>query len=588
MAFEAIAAMPDAKILHNAEKRKVVRLRLPRAGVVAVKVGHTRSYLRHEHACMVTCRGQGVMPILNGDDDDTGVIVMPCVMDAAEVRPMTLRQFVANGLVSSSPSTEPLTTKLLLDVGTALARVHALGLVHRDIKMDNVMVQGDDGALLTDFGWCMPVTAEGQVGGGTPGYMSPEQCCFQPGRTRIGPETDVWAFGIMAVLAWKGVVGKDNMRILLTLQDVHRNGDPVDLAVQLRHAVFGSLVGYRVPSVFELAIVEQCLEPFADRRPTMAKVCDLLTGLLNHVERPPSTAQETLVYVDNVMCKSSCVGSSWVDGAATATKIMHAGSRRVMCESGGDVLAAFRLAVAFGARQVLVLTHTIVSSHQVVHEVMEGDVIIMDCEHCVMPRDKLLEKLEVYRPRCIVAVTDDEGVEWPGWTSVLPEVVSHVDAEGMIMVDQGTGDIAAAAKARRTIVDMIQMGRRLEIAQGAGDGGRSYWACVRELRNPMVRSRMVWLVTNLSRAQSTWAADVLGWAMSGAMVLTHVLDLVVNANVALKFAMQLWFLALHTWKMGHCDHPVFSRAVVELADLLAVRLSAWTSGGVNIYLHDDV
>jgi predicted Ser/Thr protein kinase len=70
---------------------------------------------------------------------------------------------------------------MFVQVGDGLAAVHAAGLVHRDFKPDNVLVDRNARARVADFGLARIETAEGQpltkTGAlmGTPGYMAPEQ-----------------------------------------------------------------------------------------------------------------------------------------------------------------------------------------------------------------------------------------------------------------------------------------------------------------------------------------------------------------------------------------------------------------------------
>lgn len=109
----------------------------------------------------------------------------------------TLARLIADG---------PLTSKRAAALGAQLAEVletaHTVGIIHRDVKPDNVMVLEGDRVKLADFGIARLAD---EVSGtmsvlGTPAYMSPEQLRGSP-----LPATDLWALGATLFCAVEGV-----------------------------------------------------------------------------------------------------------------------------------------------------------------------------------------------------------------------------------------------------------------------------------------------------------------------------------------------------------------------------------------------
>jgi serine/threonine protein kinase len=78
-----------------------------------------------------------------------------------------------------------------VQIAGGLAKAHAAGVVHRDLKPGNSMLTGDGLVKLLDFGLSRRVqldaestlTVEGQIAG-TPAYMSPEQAQGKPAQPR--------------------------------------------------------------------------------------------------------------------------------------------------------------------------------------------------------------------------------------------------------------------------------------------------------------------------------------------------------------------------------------------------------------------
>jgi len=80
----------------------------------------------------------------------------------------------------SAGITEPDAVRYLRQIAGALAEIHRVGILHRDLKPGNIMLRSDDSIALIDFGLAkrmrlrMELTDEGEIFG-TPYYMSPEQ-----------------------------------------------------------------------------------------------------------------------------------------------------------------------------------------------------------------------------------------------------------------------------------------------------------------------------------------------------------------------------------------------------------------------------
>jgi serine/threonine protein kinase len=108
---------------------------------------------------------------------------------------------LAKRLHDTGPLDVEETRRILHDVADALAYAHGRGVVHRDIKPDNILISVEDGhPMVTDFGIARAVsdgdsrlTATG-IAIGTPAYMSPEQSA---GDREIDGRSDLYSLGIV-------------------------------------------------------------------------------------------------------------------------------------------------------------------------------------------------------------------------------------------------------------------------------------------------------------------------------------------------------------------------------------------------------
>src|SRR5262245_4984681 len=177
--------------MENALSRRVVVKVLSPELAAGVSVDRFRreimlaAKLQHPH----------VVPVLSsGDASGLPWFTMPFVEGES------LRARLARGPMSIGE-----VTGILRDVARALEFAHSHGVVHRDIKPDNVLLAGSS-ATVTDFGIAKAITAArtGPEGAtltmagtsiGSPAYMAPEQAAGDP---NIDHRSDIYAFGCMA------------------------------------------------------------------------------------------------------------------------------------------------------------------------------------------------------------------------------------------------------------------------------------------------------------------------------------------------------------------------------------------------------
>jgi serine/threonine-protein kinase len=99
-------------------------------------------------------------------------------------------------VLASGPMPTHAALRTATDVAAALEAAHRRGVVHCDIKPDNVFVTHAGRTVVTDFGLAAP-----ELGGGTPGYMAPEQYHDAPPT----PAMDVFAWGCLTAELLGGV-----------------------------------------------------------------------------------------------------------------------------------------------------------------------------------------------------------------------------------------------------------------------------------------------------------------------------------------------------------------------------------------------
>jgi CheY-like chemotaxis protein len=168
-----------------------------------------------------------------GDDDGLLFITMEYVTG------VSLRSLLASRRRLSVESTLAIGVQLC----RALAAAHAEGVVHRDVKPDNVLLSADGVVKVMDFGIAQLVADEGDGttdGAGTLGYSAPEQLLSEP----VGPAADLYATGVLFYECLTGRLPYPSMSPMLLLQQVFRDPAPdVRAIVPEVSPAFAALIG---------------------------------------------------------------------------------------------------------------------------------------------------------------------------------------------------------------------------------------------------------------------------------------------------------------------------------------------------------
>ena len=144
--------------------------------------------------------------------------------------------------------------RILRDVAWALGYAHGQGVVHRDVKPDNILLEaGGRRALIADFGIAAPVEDQGdstEGSSGTVAYLSPEQASGE----RVDGRSDLYALGVVGYFALAGPAALPRHHASPTWSSASSPAPPPALATVAPH----------VPRALCRAI-DRCLSPLATR-----------------------------------------------------------------------------------------------------------------------------------------------------------------------------------------------------------------------------------------------------------------------------------------------------------------------------------
>ena len=248
---------------------------------LAIKILHSylardeqvRGRFMREAEILASLEGPAVCPVLAlGETDDTALPYM--------VMPKLEGQKLSD--VEKSTLSTPDAVRLVCEILTALEAAHRAGVVHRDLKPDNVIV-GHGRVTVVDFGMAKilrgsqegPEKAELTTSGmifGTPEYMAPEQA---RGET-ADPRCDVYAAGVILYELLSGSVPLQGENAILTLVKITREAPPPLHTRTSRNDVSEAL---------EACVMHAIAKDRNDRYPSARTFRDALLVAMSHPER---------------------------------------------------------------------------------------------------------------------------------------------------------------------------------------------------------------------------------------------------------------------------------------------------------------
>jgi serine/threonine protein kinase len=243
--------------------------------VVAVKVlppglaeeENFKARFQREAQVLMGLRHPHIVPMLDfGEEDDIFYLVMPYMQMG------TLRQRLRKGPLKPEDGAH-----IIEQMASALQYAHEGGVIHRDVKPSNILIDDKGNAWLSDFGTAYVYEATAQLTGsgliGTPHYMAPEQARGEP----VTPKTDEYALGVI-------------LYQMCTGQLPYEADTP--LAIAMKHAneplPLPRLVNENLPEAIEGVLIRALSKNPDDRYETVIEFSAAFNEALRNVYDPTS------------------------------------------------------------------------------------------------------------------------------------------------------------------------------------------------------------------------------------------------------------------------------------------------------------
>jgi len=240
---------------------------LPRA--LAASRPELRERFVHEAQMAARLSHPNIVPIHHVDEVDDFVFFVMTYIEGGTLG----EKLRARGALPAAEA-----AGILREIAWALAYAHLRGIVHRDIKPDNILMDSvSHRALVTDFGIAgaadSPSIADAGYIRGTVHYLSPEQACGEPADSR----SDIYSLGVVGYYALTGRVPFDGSNATdVMAAHISRVLEPI------------ARVAPAVPRRLA-ATVEKCLEKLPEKRwPTAESFADAVDAAFEQPKEIPA------------------------------------------------------------------------------------------------------------------------------------------------------------------------------------------------------------------------------------------------------------------------------------------------------------